>query len=1182
MSDGQLVIDTLLDTDGVEKGLNKLNGLVKTGMKAAVSAIAGVGTALVGAAGYAVKVGSDFEAGMSEVSAISGATGSDLDALTAKAKEMGADTKFSATESAEAFKYMAMAGWNSGQMCDGIAGIMDLAAASGEDLASTSDIVTDALTAFGLQASDSGHFADVLAKASSSANTNVSLMGETFKYVAPVAGALGYNVEDMSVAIGLMANSGIKGSEAGTALRSVLSRMAKPTDDVQKAMSALGLSLTNSDGSMKSFNEVMVDMRKGFSGLTQEQKASYAAMLGGQEAMSGLLAIANASETDFDNLTDAIANCDGAAHSTATTMNDNLNGALDNLKGAAETLGIEVYESLQVPLKNLAKQGASYVDELTKAFENSGLEGLVGSIGSVFSEVTLQAAQAMPDMIDAAVGMIEAFNGGLEDNMDAVANAGIDIAKSLIVGVGDIAESFASLAANAAQSLIDNLYGPKISKSFSDFISQAKSSLSSMEKSAISIFNQVKKALGNLIGVASDLGKTIFPILAKAVKLCADNFKILVPLVIGYMTAVKGYAVISSAVKAITSFSGTLKAAISIIKEASKAQEAFNAIFLANPYVVAAAAILGVAAAIGAYAIATNNAADQTDSAIAKMQEFNEKMNEQVDAYKTAKEEREKAVQGTESEYGHYQQLVNELDNITDANGNVISGYEDRASTITGVLSNALGQEITTDGLVRDGKQEVIDKIEELITKKKAEAQLANYEQDYADALKNQTQTYNDVVTAKQNLADITEQLNSAKEQEQYWQEKLNDDYGDDPFTTQMYKKNLSDAKDAVSDLTKQQSENSDTLEGLQDRYLGYQTTISNYEGVSSAVISGDTASINDSLNLLVNGFVSAENGTKESLERQVENATASYNNMKKAFAEGEPGVTAQMVENAGKMVEASVLELNKIEPQSDLIMKTAGQMAADAIGSKAGDVADASDTVGEAAINSLRSIFGSARQAGEQTTDEYASGAESQAGVAESATEEVSSQANSGLTTSDTGNSGVNFIAGFINGIRNKANDGSLFNTIAGIGAKAIACLNHSLDEHSPSRKTKKSGKFFTQGFTNGIVDDVGSVGDAVSEISDEALSGLDDFDFSSTINTSSLTLQMEQAVADVTAHLGAKVATSVNYFTTNTEEKQQDNVPQKPIVIEVPLNINGREFAKATTPYISEQLTDSIRRKM
>lgn len=326
--------------------------------KTVTTPVLGLGTA-------AVKVTSDFESAMSKVSAISGATGGDLDALNKKAQEMGAKTKFSATESAEAFTYMAMAGWKAEDMLSGIDGIMSLAAADGLDLATTSDIVTDALTAFGLSASDSGHFADVLAKASSNANTNVSMLGESFKYAAPVAGALGYSAEDTAIALGLMANAGIKGSQGGTALRGSLTRLIKPTDEAAVLMEQYGLSMTNADGSMKSLGEVMNMLRDKLGGLTEAEQAQVAAQIFGQEAMSGMLAIINASDSDYAKLTDAIYDADGAAQQMADTMLDNLSGQLTLLKSALEGLAIQFGEILMPYIK----QFVTWLQNLTQKLQ---------------------------------------------------------------------------------------------------------------------------------------------------------------------------------------------------------------------------------------------------------------------------------------------------------------------------------------------------------------------------------------------------------------------------------------------------------------------------------------------------------------------------------------------------------------------------------------------------------------------------------------------------------------------------------------------------------------------------------------------------------------------------------------------------------------------------------------------
>lgn len=347
----------------------KLNGLSSAFKTTGGLLSKNVTLPIVGVGAAAVKTATDFEAGMSEVKAISGATGSEFDALRDKAIEMGAKTKFSASDSADAFKYMAMAGWDASQMMDGIAGIMDLAAASGEDLATTSDIVTDALTAFGLQASDSAHFAGVLAQASSKSNTNVGLMGETFKYVAPVAGALGYSIEDTAVAIGLMANSGIKGSQAGTALRSTITRLAKPVGEAKDAVEELKISITNTDGTMKPLSQTMVELREKFAGLTEEQKAQYAAMLAGQEGMSGLLAIVNASDEDFQKLTDEINNANGAAEDMASVMMDNTAGAVEQLKGALESAGILIGEKLTPYIRKLAEWITGLVEKFNSLSE---------------------------------------------------------------------------------------------------------------------------------------------------------------------------------------------------------------------------------------------------------------------------------------------------------------------------------------------------------------------------------------------------------------------------------------------------------------------------------------------------------------------------------------------------------------------------------------------------------------------------------------------------------------------------------------------------------------------------------------------------------------------------------------------------------------------------------------------
>ena len=389
--------------------------------------IAALGTA-------AVKTASDFDSAMSKVAAVSGATGDDLEALRDKAREMGSKTKFSASEAAEAMNYMAMAGWKTEDMLSGIEGIMNLAAASGEDLATTSDIVTDALTAFGLTAADSGHFADVLAAASSNANTNVSMMGETFKYCAPVAGALGFSVEDTAEAIGLMANSGIKGSQAGTALRSMMNALAGDVKFCGEKLGKVEIQTTNADGSMRDLNDILADCRVAFSQMSESEQASAAQALVGKNAMSGFLAVMNAAPSDIEKLNGAIANCDGTSLSMAETMQDNLSGQLTILKSQLEELAISFGEILMPAIRAIVTKIQAFVDKLNQmdpavketivkiALAAAALGPLLIVIGKTISGVgsVLTLVSKVPAAIGAVKGGITAVTGALRVSVGTI------------------------------------------------------------------------------------------------------------------------------------------------------------------------------------------------------------------------------------------------------------------------------------------------------------------------------------------------------------------------------------------------------------------------------------------------------------------------------------------------------------------------------------------------------------------------------------------------------------------------------------------------------------------------------------------------------------------------------------------------------------------------------------------
>lgn len=398
---------------------------------------------LKSAAAYCYNVGSAFEAEMSRVGAVSGATEDELRQLTDRARELGAQTRFTATEASQAMNYMAMAGWDAQQMLDGIGGVMSLAAAAGGDLALTSDIVTDAITAFGLKASDVAHFSDVLAAASSNANTNVEMMGETFKYCAPLAGALGFSVEDVTEAIGLMANSGIKSTMAGTALRTLFTKLSDEVKITGQNIGEITIQTSNADGSMRELRDILSDMREAFSGLSEAEKNTQAEAVAGKYAMSGFLALMNAGADDVDRLRGAIESCDGSAENMSQTMQDNTAGAVTVMRSALEGLGIAVYDHFGDKLAGLAEKLTGIFSDLTQSIEEGKLDEvfdrMASNLGAAADDLADFAADFLPKAIEGVANLVSLL-AGLHTEIQAgvtafVAYKGAVIATKAIAGI---------------------------------------------------------------------------------------------------------------------------------------------------------------------------------------------------------------------------------------------------------------------------------------------------------------------------------------------------------------------------------------------------------------------------------------------------------------------------------------------------------------------------------------------------------------------------------------------------------------------------------------------------------------------------------------------------------------------------------------------------------------------------
>ena len=1037
------------------------------------AAVAGVGAA-------AVKTTADFDESMSNVSAISGATGEEFDQLRDKAREMGAETKFSASEAADAMSYMAMAGWKTDDMLNGISGIMNLAAASGADLATTSDIVTDALTGMGYTAADAGRLADVMAAASSNANTNVEMMGETFKYVAPVCGSLGYSMEDTALAVGLMANSGIKASQAGTQLRAAITNMVKPTEAMEGVMMELGIEIANEDGSMKSLDETLKILRESFAvtteeqkaqrlatleqqavadgygdtlkglseeekyfqlamyagqeqikdmseaqfkkqamdklgikvtkktnkaqvaqnlalalgtqaieGLTQEQQSAAAATLFGKEAMSGMLAIINASEDDYKKLSDAIANSEGAAEDMAETMQDNLNGQLTILKSQLQEAAIAIGDALIPKIRALVAKIQQWTDWFNKL--DATQKETVVKIGLIVAAIgpLLITIGKLSTGVGALMKLVPVISGSLTA---LSASGGPLFLTALAVGV----------LGGAFIASRDNMV---------DYYEEARE-LTETEKE-----NKEKVEGDALIPKIRALVAKIQQWTDWFNKLDATQKETVVK--IGLIVAAIGPLLIT--IGKLSTGVGALMKLVPVISGSLTALSASG-----GPLFLTALAV-GVLG--GAFIASRDNMVDYYEEArelTETEKENKEKVEELKDAYDELSQRRQESVSVIEAQSGKEKELWKELQNITDENGKINEGYEVRAAFIVNELKNALGIEIDmVDGVIKDyqGLQQEIDN---LIEKKKAEATLNAYLESYTEAIVKQKGAREALFDATKNSESATQNYNDALAKENELQSEYNrlmaeyaSDGTNDALRQQLYdlQDQLITAGETTAGFKDHMIENNQTLADATAALEGYNSTIANYEGASAAIISGDQAKISESLALLTNDFQTSETSTRESLERQCETYKTKLAEARAAVKEGAPGITDEYVAELVRLELRSRQELAKIP---------------------------------ENTANSLTDV---------------AQGIKGKADEMESA--------------------GTNFSEGLASGILSGV--GQIRDVVKTLAESGVGAAEDALKINSPSKVTYDIGTYFDEGLAGGIADGIQKVTEEVSKISTE-----------------------------------------------------------------------------------------------
>lgn len=1130
--DGSIKIDTKIDNSGFSTGINTMKSLAARGSAAIASSLAVISAGIVSGGSAAIGVGSSFESAMDKVSAISGATGDDLSLLSNKAKDMGATTKFSASESAEALQYMAMAGWDTADMLDGVSGIMSLAAADGLDLATTSDIVTDAITAFGLQASDSSHFADVLAKASSSANTNVSMLGESFKYVAPLAGTMGYSAEDVSVALGLMANASVKGSMAGTSLKTALANLSSPTKNMKDVMDEYGISMMDAEGNSLSLIDVIKQLREKFGNLSESEQTAAASTLFGKEAMSGMLAIINASDSDFTKLVDNINNADGAASSMADTMQDNLQGQITILKSSLEGLGIEIYEGMQEPLKEAAVEAQGYVNRLTDAFTNGGLTGMIEEAGNIFGELAVKAADYAPEMVEAAISFLNSFVNGIAANSDRL----IESAKKIVFTIVD---NLVKLLPSEVQTPVREAVNT-LKKSFE----------SGGLRTAI---NTVKNLISNVGKVVSNVAKVAVPLLSKALDFLTKNTKTLVVAATTMFTAYKAYKIFTIATAAIKAHTIAVTAeslaqsastgAITLkqiavglltgqIGLATAAQYAWNLAMSMNPIGLVIAAVAALTAGIAAFAMTADNAEEKTISLEEAQERLAESNKALGDNYQTIGD-KVSDFAGKVDSAGSILDGFNEHILISDEDKQALSDNMDSVQTeITEICSNAADERRELTGGEIQRLEELFQKMHELSEQELAiEAAKQDVVKTAAEDLANASgvslEEYQEKSLSIANTAEETRASVVSKAEEQYYEElallkqKLDTKSG---YTETDYNNDRAKAKKAYdAAVAEANSLAGDTLAIIEQGYIDRADAVSlGSRRLNSLNSAEETASETHTANL--KKIESDYNAELESINSRHTSERVKHNAILLAEATKEQAIKD---ENTRYTLECEKYRntQSKVLGDENYQNQLSGLVYLEALyESYTGKTYKQSEGIVKAFYNPMKNM------------------------------------------DKDTYNSFQQTMNGAIGGLESR--EATLYWKAQQIADTVISIFNQAFDEHSPSKKFRKIFKYTLEGGEGGLEDEAPRLYKKTDEIADT---------FTKKVNigiktdglVSKLRAGIDEGRALVAQALTAKV---IHDIELNTDDSNRKFVIKGDIHSH--LDVDGREFAVATAPYMSEEI--------
>lgn len=837
--------------------------------------------------------------------------------------------------------------------------------------------------------------------------------------------------------------------------------------------------------------------------------------------------------------------------------------------GQLELAGVDadtVMQGLKKALANSAKEGTSTKDALaelqqTMAASTTDSEKTVAAMelfgtkaGPAIAEACASGRLNFEDLGTA----MQNYEGNLDKTYDATLDAS-DKIKLTFQGMKAEVGQYISEMLDENSEDIDELLGI-IKDAFKDVMNAVKQNAPAIKDTIKGVITTIAKLLTGLI----------------------NNFD-------GIMTIVKAVGTVLIATFAVNKITSFISMIVGLVKTfqtlktategATTAQQLLNAAQSANVIGAITAAVAGLAAAV-LWLISTDDEyKEQLPTLTEEEQKHIDAINEMASAYQDMEAQRKETINGIQEEYGHYEELKNELETLVDENGKVKEGYEDRAAFIVSTLNDALGTEIQmTDGVIQN-YQEEMDALDALMEKKKAQAVLTASEEAYTEAVKNSNQALKEMTEADKIYRQNVEEKNNLLAEQNKLSNMSAEEYGklngienDLGAAERARIKDLSNLQNQINATNGAIGESHVAYDKAKSTYESYQATIKNYEGLSAAIISGDTTQINNAMNDMVYNFKTAETANRETLEKQVEDYKDNLATLKQAIKDGTPGVTQEMVNQAQEMVNKANAELDKAPPEAAARGEKYGKQYGDSVGSESNksNVSNKAGSLKDSA-NTAVQPDGSEVTAGNNFAEGFAGGISALAGRVQSAAQGIGEDAtnalNNGIEAQSpsraTTTSGENFGQGFVNGMNNKTND--VWNTAFGLAKKALEALKKGQQEGSPSKLTAKSGFFFVEGFRGAIVKGTSSVVKAAAQMAVETTKALSEVEFDGTSLKKTFATGVSSMVNGLTGELNTgsfnlnvprlpSLATNAGNVTNTTVinnkyEMNQNNYSPKPI---------------------------------